>query len=269
MVEERFQAFDWLGSEAWKAHTRNVFPEPTASQLQRMQRRWFREHIDAALSLDPAPPTATAPSVQLLPVALLFSLWPVALLLGKGMSFALLASSIGLLCTYGSPQRTKAYWLPVLRDDALHTMIFCLIYMYYTGRVVVHVPVAVAAAIWCISGLSCEEIPSIVRLWARKVEKPKWVLLKQDIEVAIGVYLTLSVLTPWGSILETILYWQYLRIKYVLSPYLQVSFHNLKHFLDPLLAGRMVVGTAWAKVQQFGAYMVSTERKQASTCSVM
>lgn len=274
MAEERFQAFDWLGSEAWKAHIRNVFPEPSTGQMQRMKRKWFREHIDASLTIEPVPspiPTAspTAPSAQLLPPALLFSLWPIALFLGKGMSFSLLASSLGLLCTYGFPQRSKAYWLPVLRDDALHTVIFSLIYMYYTGRVVVHLPVAVAAAVWCVSGLSCEEIPAKVRLWAQKVEKRKWVLLKQDLEVAIGVYLVLSILTPWGSIFEMILYWQYLRIKYVLSPYLQVAFHNLKHFLDPLLAGRAVVGTAWQKLQQFGAYMVSTERKQSTTCDVM
>ena len=274
MVEAQFTAFDWLGSEAWKAHLLNVFPQPTVGQLQRMKRKWFREHIDASLPLDPAPSPAPAsppssPSLQLLPVALLFSLWPVALFLSKGMQFSLLSCSIGLLCTYGYPQRSKAYWLPVLRDDALHTLMYSLIYMYYTGRLVAHFPVAIAAGIWCVSGLACEEVPSTVRKWAQSVDKRKWVLLKQDVEVAIGVYLLLALLTPWGSVLELILYWQFLRIKYVLSPYLQVSFHNLKHLVDPLLTGRPVVGRVWEKLKEFGAYMVSTDRKQASSCSVM
>lgn len=276
MAEDKFRDFDWHCSESWKTYISNVYPPPSIDQVYRLKRKWFKQHIDPTLSLEPtvsqSVPSPSSPQIlssQFVPVALLFSLWPVFLWLNKGMQYSILCSSLGLLSTYGYPKRTKAYWLPVVRDDALHTLFFSLIYLYYSDRLVAHLPIALAAFIWVVGGLCTEELPAKVTNWARTVDRRKWVLIKQDIELGIGIYLVFAILLPWGSVIETVLYWQFLRIKYVLNPYLQVSFHNFTHLVDPILLGKPVIGSFWVKAKSFGANMVSTEKRQATACTVM
>lgn len=45
----------------------------------------------------------------------------------------------------------------------------------------------------------------------------EFIAMKSEIEVYIGIYLALALFIGWSNLLSLIVYWQYLRIKYVLN----------------------------------------------------
>lgn len=58
---------------------------------------------------------------------------------------------------------------------------------------------------------------------------------KHDVEAYMGVYLTLGILFGISSILTTLLYWQIMRMRYLMAPAIQQAFTRLDQSAQVLL----------------------------------
>lgn len=160
------------------------------------------------------------------------------------------------------------YWRPVATDDDMHSVVYCLLLlMIFPDGLATQIPILLGAACWIASGTArIDKIPALQR-YARSVNIYSLAALKSDSEVGLGIFSLLSIAMPNGSFVLALLYWQFLRMKYMLSTLTQSSFAKLRMHGDALLGGGML-GTLWDKLKRFGGHMVSAEQGQSS-CSVM
>lgn len=289
MAEERFANFQWSASEEWQSYLKNIYPTPSIAQIHKIKRKWYRQHVDPNLQLEaPAqsasPPSSSAPSSSASPPpsgaspppsygrrdltwlpALLFLLWPLAWISGKGFHVSIAAFLAGLLSKYGIPKWSMYYWQPVALDDDLHSVVYCLLLLMFPDGTATQLPIILGAICWIAS--AAQRFPSTQAL-ARRVDIYSLATLKCDCEVALGVFAVVSITTPGGSFVFALIFWQFLRMKYMMSALTKTSFAKLRMHGDALLGGGFL-GGIWEKVKRFGNYMVSTEQGQGSGCSVM
>lgn len=104
-----------------------------------------------------------------------------------------------------------------------------------------------------------------------------------NIEVALGLALIVEVLTPARNVLLLVLYWQVLRVRYMISPPLQDAFRRLHMTLLSVTSHPRcpaIVARAYTKLHAFAWKMVDVNTQQAaanaggagglaSRCSVM
>lgn len=103
-----------------------------------------------------------------------------------------------------------------------------------------------------------------------------------NIEVALGLALLVELLSPARNVLLAVLYWQVLRVRYMISPPLQDAFRRLHATLLTVTSHPRcpaVVGRAYAKIHAFAWKMVEVNPQQqqagagagglASRCSIM
>ena len=99
---------------------------------------------------------------------------------------------------------------------------------------------------------------------------PTWNAL---MEVVIGLAMLMELCTPFRNILVTVFYWQFLRLKHMLSPYSKAAFAQLHGFLGPKMGKLPLIGRAYALMVRGMAYMVEIpkpgEKSMASKCSIM
>ena len=281
MAEEKYEKFSWSTSEQWQDYLRNIYPSPTLAQVVKIKRKWYRQHIDPQLPIDPssAPQSSSTsespprPSRQAsssrssgllwLP-GLLFCLLPYAWFLGKSLRLSIAAFAVGVFSKYGLPRLNMDYWRPVATDDDMHSVVYCLLLLIFPDGLAIQIPILLGAACWVVSAMMT--FPTLQR-YGRSVNIYTLASLKADSEVALGFFSVVSILAPNGSFVLALLLWQFLRMKYMLSTLTQSSFAKLKMHGDALLVGGML-GTMWDKVKRLGSYMVSVEQGQSS-CSVM
>ena len=78
--------------------------------------------------------------------------------------------------------------------------------------------------------------------------------LRHDIEVSMGVYLTLGIFFGVSSILTCLLYWQIMRMRYLMSPACQQAYQRFDESANQLFASRWcpgLVATLYGKVRGF------------------
>ena len=283
MVEERFGKFEWNNSEEWQSHLRNVFPVPTIAQIHKIKRKWFRQHIDSSLPLEPAPPSSSPPpsssesyvpppppptsrlGLMWLP-GLLFLLWPAAWIYGKGIHVAIAGFAAGVIGKYGVPKLNMYYWQPVAQDDDMHSVAYCLLLLMFPDWLATQLPVLLGAVCWVVSAAA--RFPSTQAL-SRQVNLYAIGALKSDCEVALGLVVLLSIPAPGGSFVVALIFWQFLRMKYMMSNLTKASFGKLRMYGDAALGTGLLKG-GWEKVKTFGGYMTTVEQGQSgSGCSVM
>ena len=78
--------------------------------------------------------------------------------------------------------------------------------------------------------------------------------LRHDLEVYMGVYLTFGILLGISSILTTLLYWQIMRMRYLMSPACQQAYVKFDAATSQFLANRWCPGvfsTVYIKLRGF------------------
>lgn len=100
-----------------------------------------------------------------------------------------------------------------------------------------------------------------------------------NVEVGIGVFMILELLTPARNFFLVILYWQLLRVRYMISPQLQEAFRMLNATILRVTTHPrcpQIVGTLYAKIQALASRMTDMSQAQAaaaggprSRCSIM
>ena len=79
-------------------------------------------------------------------------------------------------------------------------------------------------------------------------------MLRHDLEVYMGLYLTLGILVGISSILTTLLYWQIMRMRYLMSPATQEAFARFDTMATEKMTSRWCpsfISTVYGKVKGF------------------
>lgn len=213
-----------------------------------------------------------------------------------------------LMFTHGVPKWQAAYAQRLVLDPSTQALFFCLVFWVSAPFALAMIPVMLIEMVHLAayaSGLL--HVLKLARIAdaAGKVLTPvagavmrdaafaallpasKWAKLYHrmpqvaaSVEVAIGLALLLEMLTPARNFLLTLLYWQLLRVRYMINPQLQEAFRVLNAAILTLVHHPRcpaLVARAYTKVQAFASSMADMAQQQqqaaggglASKCSIM
>merc|ERR1719273_1018509 len=92
--------------------------------------------------------------------------------------------------------------------------------------------------------------------------------LVSTMEIIIGFMLIVEMITPGRNIMMLFAWWQYLRVRYVLSHYAKYAFSRITRKLDGWLIHSSwcpgIVGTVYTKIKSFCARSASPESRISS-----
>jgi len=60
-MEAKYKAFEeyaWGSSQAWQTKLNNIYPIPEASKMQRIKKRFYKEHVDPDFDINYHPASA-------------------------------------------------------------------------------------------------------------------------------------------------------------------------------------------------------------------
>ena len=120
-----------------------------------------------------------------------------------------------------------------------------------------------------VSGVYVKVIEAVKKLGIlKKVSDSQSYLwtLRHDIEVMMGIYLTLGILIGLSSILTALLYWQVMRMRYLMSPACQQAYVRLDQSAEELFKRRwcpQFVATVYGKVRSFLKGQIDSTVNQA------
>ncbi|KAL3670109.1 hypothetical protein V7S43_004425 [Phytophthora oleae] len=218
-----------------------------------------------------------------------------------------------LAFTHGAPKWNAAYAQRLLLDPAAQVFFFCLVfwvsaphgmallpvfllemvhYFSYMHSLLQMIGLAGSPVVTLVSGKALVPLTALIisdPSFPALVTRAKWAKLytrmpqvAANIDVAIGVALILEMLTPARNFLLLVLYWQVLRVRYMISPQLQESFRSLHATILTLVNHPRcpaVVGTVYGKIHAFAVKMGDTAAQQqqaasgagglASRCNIM
>ncbi|KAG6574678.1 putative transmembrane protein [Phytophthora cinnamomi] len=218
-----------------------------------------------------------------------------------------------LAFTHGAPKWNAAYAQRLLLDPATQVFFFCLVFWVSAPHGMALLPVFLLEMVHLFTYLQsllqvlglADAAPvalvtskALVPLTALIISDPsfpalatraKWAKLytrmpqvAANIDVAIGVALILEMLTPARNFLLLVLYWQVLRVRYMISPQLQEAFRMLHATILTVVHHPRcpaVVGAVYGKIHAFAVKMGDAAQQQqqaasgagglASRCNVM
>lgn len=93
--------------------------------------------------------------------------------------------------------------------------------------------------------------------------KGEFISLRSDIEVYIGFYLIVTWFLGWSNIISIIVYWQLLRIKYIINYNTKAAFTRIDEKISAFVntpSCPRIVGMAYGKIKSFMSYMSSMEQ---------
>eukprot|EP00808_Paulinella_micropora_P020329 g48065.t1 len=178
----------------------------------------------------------------------------------RGFQLALVHSIFHIARSYGRPRMTREYGALLVRDDMSHFILYALVCFADPGNFVALVPVLTRSLLFVSrAGLMIlpKKLPAHL---VAKIEPPlsKFVGFGRDIwlfnalsEVMYGSVLLLQLLFPGRrNFFGCVLMWQYLRVRYMVSPTSQLAFGFVKEHIDQYLHHERcpgVVGRSWDK----------------------
>lgn len=215
-----------------------------------------------------------------------------------------------LAFTHGTPKWSAAYAQRLLLDPAAQIFFFCLVFWVSDLHGLALMPVFLLemvhyfAYMQSLLQLLRLNETAIVTLVTSKALVPltaailrdssfpalstreKWATLyarmpqvAANIDVAIGVALIFEMLLPSRNVLLLVLYWQVLRVRYMISPHLQEAFRLLHATILTFVSHPRcpsVIGVIYSKLHAFAVKMGDVTAQQssgggglASRCNVM
>lgn len=217
---------------------------------------------------------------------------------------SLLTSGLNLFSTHGKPQFNKEYAARLSADPSAHSVFYTVVFWSARAPVVLAVvPVLLNESLWwadylkklltvaapgmisTASGLASRIMPVLIDepQWATLSEPQKWAAANKKLpelsaqgEVSVGFLLIFNLLTPMGNILTTGIYWQFMRVRYMIDT--QGAGHHIRAFrkannlLDPYLSKVPGVSWVWDRIKGLCASMVQFPKPGESAmpkCTIM
>jgi hypothetical protein len=282
---KRFTEYDFDNSPGWKAFLKSLYFNPARAQIDKFKRQWFKDNVDTQYNVDYEPPvvspvddsqfskpctcTGTPNLLGLLECVLLLLVLP-GTFNGTGLYFALAAFCLGLLSNTGVPQMNSDYFTLVTFSDDLHSVVFCVMFLFYPSNMWV-LPVAIGAA----SRLSeilykWGSTPSLLKSLVTSLYSKKFELdsSKAQVEVGMGVAAVLLALSGGKGLVFGFAYWNFLRMKYIVNLHTTAAFSTLRVIGDSyLVRAPQPFAKLWDKLKW--ACGALTTSSQPGVCSVM
>lgn len=183
---------------------------------------------------------------------------------------------------HGRPQLSKDFARRVAMDEESHFVFWALLLLTYPSpSLLPAVPVAGRALLFvCRSAEALVQsfrpslAPSVRPLCARVTSQAVALyVFNASMEVYTAVMAPFALLTGGGSILVTVMLWQYLRVRYVLAQSTRTAFAQFRASADRLFCHPScpgAVSAAWRKMCSVLHSMVDPAQQQARpSCSVM
>ncbi|KAJ0404904.1 hypothetical protein ATCC90586_001012 [Pythium insidiosum] len=234
-------------------------------------------------------------------------LLPSALAFGLFFKVALFNHASFLVFTHGVPKWQAAYAQRLVLDPTSQALFYCLVFFVsapyglamvpvwllemvhwvaYLGNLLVVLRVADSPLVAALTTkallpltaaiISEPALPSLPTQskWAKVYHRMPQVAA--TVEVAIGLAIAFELLTPARNFLLVMLYWQLLRVRYMISPPLQDAFRRLNASILSITSHPRcppVVGRLYSKIRSFATSMTDVAQQQqaaaGSRCSVM
>ena len=223
----------------------------------------------------------------------------------KAMGLALVNYIIQLGADHGRPRWSQAYAGRVMQDFRAHYVFLAL--LFYTSRPVALAlaPVLLAELGWLAdygSALLARTVPPLGRAldglaarlvaprcnstaeqWpslARAVRYSRWnaksLAWGAVCEMSVGLLLLVELVTPFRSLVTTLVFWQFMRIRYMVSPEIKTAFGALHRAIVGKVGTTGVLGGTYGKISGFLGHMVEMPQpgqqagsSGASRCNIM
>ncbi|CDW87014.1 secy-independent transporter protein [Stylonychia lemnae] len=293
-----FRKFDWTLSEKWQLYLSNLYPIPARDRLEKIRKRWYRDNIDKEFDINYEEPSDEQRQQQQsqqraqgsqnqyqqnpyagyqypeqLPSFKLYQevLW-VVFLLSIPFRFytgflAFGALLCGLIRRHGYPKFSQEYLQRVAFDDNFHMITYVGTLTMSSGSLIMYVPLILSAFLE-ISPSGKKFIEQYQRIpfvsyfkdtFDKGVTlKSQFIEMRSDFEVYIGLYLIVVWFIGWSNFLQIIIYWQLMRVRYMMSANLQAAFRRLDTKISGYLQSPSVpevVRTVYIKMKSFLAGM--------------
>lgn len=153
----------------------------------------------------------------------------------KTTLLAIIAFAVRSIHLVGIPQFNLNYLQALLMNDSFHSLVFVAQTLIDRFNYYMIVPVGVSAVIALSENIKATGIKiGNTEKMIDSVIKGKETLIqdKTHIEVAIGFIAVLGIFLKINSILTPIIYWQMMKVRYTLNPYLKQSFKELNQVVE-------------------------------------
>lgn len=181
---------------------------------------------------------------------------------------------LSLFNTFGRPQFSKDYAMKIARDEGMQQIMAACMFATSRPTFLGIVPIALRTGMMAALYLQ-EKFPSLASK-LQPITSLKGLVAEfiATAEVGTGILLVFNLLTANRNFILLFIYWQYLRMKYIVSSNTQRAFANFGQNIDNFTKHSYCprfVGTVWAYVQ--GAMWKSVDpnelQKQADSPSLL
>ena len=150
----------------------------------------------------------------------------------KTALIGILAFLVRTIRIVGTPRFDMTYLQAFILNDACHTLLFTVQSLSDRTNYYMMLPVAVSAVIALCDNLrTMNLIVGGVKKYIDLVNNKQEEIIqsRSHIEVAIGFVCVAGIFLKINSLLTPIIYWQLLRVRYTLNPYIKQSFAELNN----------------------------------------
>ena len=173
----------------------------------------------------------------------------------------------------GVPQFNMTYLQAALMNDACHTLLFSVQIVIERFNYYLIFPVIISAVIALSDNMRSfnAKLP-LAQQYIDLINNKKEEIIqtRSHVEVAIGFVSIIGIFLKLNSFLTPIIYWQMVRVKYTLNPYIKQSFKEINQFANDVKNNEKcpgIVKTIIDKVQWAVDYMGKMYSPQQNTQS--
>ena len=146
----------------------------------------------------------------------------------KTSILALLAFLVRTIRSVGIPKFDMIYFRALIMNDSCHTLLYTLQTLLDKFNYYIIIPILISTIIALSdNGRNIVLVKKYTNLVNNKREE--LIEIRSNIEVAIGFVSIFGVFLKINSILTPILYWQAMKFRYILNPYIKKSFSQLNY----------------------------------------
>ncbi|TNV77119.1 hypothetical protein FGO68_gene678 [Halteria grandinella] len=128
---------------------------------------------------------------------------------------------VGLFKRHGLPKFNKEYVQKIIFDENLQMLPYLgVVAMAGSANFILYMPVIIHGYL---------EVSPLFKDYIEKgvAHKPQLIELKSDIEIYIGLYLIAVWFVGWSSLITILMYWQIMRVRYMMSAHSQAAFRRI------------------------------------------
>ena len=155
----------------------------------------------------------------------------------KSKLLSIIAFAIRTFRLVGVPHFDMTYLQAALMNDACHTLVFAIQIVIDSFNYYLIFPIIISSVL-----ALCENIKTLkvkVPIFQKYVElvnnkKEEIIQSRAHIEVSIGFVSILGIFLKLNSFFTPIIYWQTIRVRYTLNPYIKQSFKEINQFANEI-----------------------------------